>query len=101
MVDKNRSRSAEARKYRGAEVIAADGACDAAGSLKNVRLQSGEVPLLPLGTCTRPTICKCIYRHFDDRRQGLRRESDDALVAVVHQGLERRRGLGRRERDAW
>jgi hypothetical protein len=35
-------------KHRGAEVIAADGACDAAGSLTNVRLLSADVPPLPL-----------------------------------------------------
>jgi peptidoglycan/LPS O-acetylase OafA/YrhL len=86
-------------KYRGAEVIAAAGACDAARSLKNVRLLSAEVPFLPLKTCDRPPACKCVYRHFEDRRQGSRRENDGALVAVAHRGIERRRGVGRRESD--
>ena len=57
-------------KYRGAEVIAAAGACDAARSLTNLRLLSADVPLLPLKTCDRPATCKCKYRHFDDRRRG-------------------------------
>ena len=86
-------------KYRGAEVIALAGACDAARSLKNVRLLSAEVPLLPLKTCDRPPACKCIYRHFEDRRQGPRREDDDALVPVAYHGIEQRRGRGRRESD--
>ena len=83
-------------KYRAAEVIAAAGACDAARSLANVRLLSAEVPLLPLKTCDRPATCKCIYRHFDDRRRGPRR-IQHALMAV--QGAERRTRLGRRESD--
>ena len=37
-------------KYRGAEVIAAADACDAGRSLKDLRLLSAEVPLLPLKT---------------------------------------------------
>ena len=57
------------RKYRGAEVIAGDGACDAARSLANLRLLAADVPPLPLKTCDRPATCKCKYRHFDDRRR--------------------------------
>jgi len=83
-------------KYRAAEVIAAAGACDAAQSLANVRLLSAEVPLLPLKTCDRPATCKCIYRHFDDRRRKPRR-IQHALMAV--QGAERRTRPGRRESD--
>ena len=83
-------------KYRAAEVIAAAGACDAAQSLANVRLLSAEVPLLPFKTCDRPATCKCIYRHFDDRRRGPRR-IQHALMAV--QGAERRTRPGRRESD--
>ena len=56
------------KKYSGAEIIAADGACDAARSLANLRLLSTDVPPLPLETCDRPATCKCKYRHFNDRR---------------------------------
>ena len=56
-------------KYRGAEVIAADGACDTARSLTNLRLLSADVPPLPLKMCDRPAICKCKYRRFNDRRR--------------------------------
>ena len=49
-------------KYRGAGVIAADDACDAARSLMNVRLLAKDVPLLPLKACDRPLTCKCKYR---------------------------------------
>ena len=67
-------------KYRGAEVIAAEGACDAARSLANLRLLSVDVPLLPLKTCDRPATCKCVYRHFDDRRRKFPRREEHALM---------------------
>ena len=86
-------------KHRGAEVIAAEGACDAARSLANLRLLSADVPPLPLKMCDRRAICKCKYRHFDDRRAGSRRENEEALVPAAHQGAERRRRSGKRESD--
>ena len=57
------------KKYSGAEVIADDGACDAARSLANLRLLAADVPPLPLKTCDRPATCKCKYRRFNDRRR--------------------------------
>ena len=57
------------KKYSGAEVIAGDGACDAARSLANLRFLSADVPPLPLETCDRRAICTCKYRRFNDRRQ--------------------------------
>ena len=88
-------------KYRGAEVIAAAGACDATRSLLNVRLLSAEVPLLPLKTCDRPATCNCIYRHFDDRRREFPRREQHALQALMActSGAERRTRRGRRESD--
>jgi hypothetical protein len=83
-------------KYRGAEVIAADGACDAARSLTNVRLLSADIPLLPLKTCDRPATCKCKYRHFDDRRREFPRRVPHA---TSYRGVERRVWRGRRESD--
>ena len=83
-------------KYRGAEVIAADGACDAARSLTNLRLLSAEVPVLPLKTCDRPATCKCKYRHFDDRRRVFPRRVQHA---TRYRGAEQRVWRGRRESD--
>ena len=83
-------------KYRGAEVIAAEGACDAARSLTNVRLLASEIPLLPLKTCDRPATCKCTYRHFDDRRRKFPRRVHHA---IAHRGVERRVRRGRRDND--
>ena len=83
-------------KHRGAEVIAAADACDAARSLTNLRLQSADVPLLPLKTCDRPATCKCKYRHFDDRRRVFPRRVQHA---TRYRGVERRMRRGRRDHD--
>ena len=83
-------------KYRGAEIIAADDACDAAKSLATLRLLSSDVPLLPLKTCDRPAACKCKYRHFDDRRRVFPRRVPHA---TAYRGVERRVWRGRRDSD--
>ena len=83
-------------KYRGAEVIAAADACDAARSLTNVRLLAAEVPLLPLKACDRPATCKCKYRHFDDRRRKFPRRVEHA---THYRGVEQRVRRGRRDSD--
>jgi hypothetical protein len=83
-------------KYRGAEVIAAADACDAAQALANLRLLSAAVPPLPLKTCDRPATCRCKYRHFDDRRRGLPRRW---VHAIAYRGVERRVRPGRRDSD--
>jgi hypothetical protein len=83
-------------KYRGAEVIAAESACDAARSLMNARLLAADVPLLPLKTCDRPATCKCIYRHFNDRRGKFPRRVEHA---TAYRSVERRVRRGRRDSD--
>jgi hypothetical protein len=86
-------------KYQCVEVIAAAKGCEAARSLKGIRLLSADAPRLPLGTCDRPSDCKCVYRHFSDRRQGPRREDEHATIRASHRGAERRKRLGRRDSD--
>jgi hypothetical protein len=86
-------------KYHCVEVIAPAVACEAARSLKNVRLLSAEAPRLPLATCDRPTQCDCRFRHFNDRRQGPRRDDEHATVPRAHQGPEQRKWRGRRDSD--
>ena len=83
-------------KYRGAEIIAAENACDAARSLASLRLLSADVPVLPLKTCDRPATCKCQYRHFDDRRRVFPRRVPHA---TAYRGVERRVRRGKRDSD--
>ena len=86
-------------KYQCVEVIAPADGCEAARALKNMRLLSAEAPRLPLATCDRPSNCNCIYRHFDDRRQGPRRENEHATIAIAKKGPDRRTWRGRRDSD--
>ena len=83
-------------KYRCAEVIAAEDACDAARALANMRLLVVEVPMLPLKDCDHPATCKCKYRHFDDRRRKFPRR---VAHATAYRGVERRMRRGRRDSD--
>ena len=86
-------------KYHCVEVFAGARACPAARLLKNIRVLSTEAPRLPLAACDRPANCDCTYRHFDDRRQGPRRDNEHATVPRPHTGLERRKWRGRRDSD--
>lgn len=86
-------------RYRCVEVMTDSSSCDAARSLRKLRLLSVDALRLPLATCDRPSDCNCTYRHFDDRRQGPRRERKIATLPFVHKGPEQRKGRGRRDSD--
>ena len=73
--------------------------CCAVAELEGERYLSEEAPLLPLASCDNPQGCKCVYEHFDERRDGLRREADIGLPVRV-QNAEKRAGRGRRITDA-
>jgi hypothetical protein len=96
-----RTNSANPRlRFRGVEIVAAGGACPAARALHGVRLLTADAPRrLPLDDCDRPVACRCIYRHFDDRRTGPRRENEHAKIPLAHLGPERRKWRGRRDSD--
>jgi len=86
-------------KYHCVEVIAPASGCEAARSLKNIRLLSADAPRLPLATCDRAAHCACRYRHFNDRRLGPRRDVEHARLPAGHKGTERREWRGRRDSD--
>ena len=87
-------------RFRGVEVVAARDACPAARALHGLRLLTGDAPRrLPLEDCDRPSACRCVYRHFDVRRAGPRRENEHAKIPLAHVGLERRQWRGRRDSD--
>lgn len=96
----DRSNARPRLRYRGVEVVAPGDACPAARALHGLRLLTAEAPSrLPLRDCDRPGTCRCVYRHFDDRRQGPRRENEHAQIPLAHLGPERRRWRGRRDSD--
>ena len=75
-----------------------DSCCAAVTSLDGQRFLSEEAPLLPLAECSDPTKCRCVYEHFDERRDNLRRESDVGLPVRAYPD-EKRLGHGRRITD--
>lgn len=75
-----------------------DNCCEAVAALGTKRFLSEEAPLLPLADCSDPQRCRCVYEHFDERRDNLRRESDVGMP-VRTQLDEKRAGHGRRITD--
>jgi len=85
--------------FHGVAVESRDGcACAAVLSIEAERFISDEAPALPLASCDDPAACRCVYRHFDDRRQGARREVDLGLPPRDWPA-DARSGAGRRITD--
>ena len=59
-------------KYHCIEVRSDDGACEAVKRLAIFRFLPDEAPRLPVPGCDAKE-CACRYRHYDDRRQEIRR----------------------------
>ena len=72
--------------------------CEAAFYLEGTRFLAHEAPSLPLIGCADSRNCACVYKHFDDRRTSVRRDSDDGLPIKDHPNSVRQ-GVGRRVTD--
>jgi hypothetical protein len=72
--------------------------CDAVKALGEQRFLSDDAPRLPLEDCSQPGRCGCVYKHFNDRRTTLRRESDVGLPNRPYE-LDRRVHAPRRITD--
>ena len=72
--------------------------CPAATELSTKRFLPQDAPLLPMPNCAWPPKCRCVYRHYADRRAGPRRASERGRPwrAMVP---ERRKLEGRRAED--
>lgn len=77
----------------------ASNACGAAKKLRELRFLSDDAPDLPLADCTKGSMCKCRYRHYEDRRIDFRRDVDFGLPLRAHMDDERRQIRGRRASD--
>ncbi len=73
------------------------GCCDAAKQLAKQRFLAGEAPMLPLDACSQPGDCRCIYKHWSDRRDGDRRTPYSGLASQFHSATDRREGKDRRD----
>lgn len=84
--------------YRAVSVYSRSACCAAAKRLKNEKFLAAYAPILPLGGCTHPNQCHCRYRHYEDRRQDMRRDSDHGLPGRVwHEHDRRHRKKDRRK----
>jgi hypothetical protein len=78
----------------------AENACAAVQALRQRRYLSREAPRLPLADCTNPAGCHCRYRHFEDRRDGPRRDAETGASGIRRApDVNRRSGRGRRSSD--
>lgn len=87
-------------QWHAISIVAGPAACPAAVKLGGRRFLSDEAPRLPLGECSSPARCKCIYRHFSDRRASLRRAEERIGLIKPWSGVERRGARGRRDDDS-
>lgn len=102
MVTKTKLPETPKEPWHAVSVVGQAGACRATEGLRDKRFLSDEAPPLPLPECSSPWRCKCIYRHYPDRRAVLRRETDRGRFPRPRFGEERRQGpqaQGRRADD--
>jgi len=66
-----------------------------------MRFLSQDAPRLPLPNCPNSGKCRCVYKHFEDRRSNPRRSADigGALPAGETPKINRRQARGRRAQD--
>jgi hypothetical protein len=65
-----------------------------------MRFLSHEAPHLPLPECPHRAQCRCVYRHFEDRRSNPRRNSDmTGVLPDETPKTNRRLTRGRRAQD--
>ena len=85
--------------WHAVRIVGRPGACAIGEKVRAKRFLSDEAPRLPLAECPSRWRCKCIYRHFPDRRAKSRRETDRGGLSWPGFGEEKRQGLGRRVTD--
>lgn len=74
--------------------------CQPAQDNQRERYLSAQAPLLPLAECDRPDQCECRYQHYEDRRSGPRRKSEQGMSDMTDsERLERRYKTDRRAQD--
>ncbi|MEM1435945.1 MAG: hypothetical protein AAGG11_17940 [Pseudomonadota bacterium] len=87
-------------EYHAVSVRVSATACSTVREFGDTRFLSREAPLLPVPGCSCPDSCRCRYRHWEDRRQGPRRDADHGLRGALWTQSERRSpSTGRRSTD--
>jgi len=88
-------------KWHAVSIVLQGTSCAAATLCRNKRFLSSQLPSLPLRDCDKSATCPCKYKHYEDRRAGVRR-TDDVHLDLRSQFLERNRRAtrGRRTVDS-
>ncbi len=89
------------KKYHGVTVATGSNCCGAVGQLEGMRMLATHAPLLPMPNCTMPEACRCRFRKYADRRedeQGRRFRFGQERNSW-YAGHQRRKSLGRRDKD--
>ena len=99
-IDKQRVRPPAAinEPWHAVSIVGASDACPSVSELRSRRFLPQDAPRLPMLNCAWPLRCRCVYRHYADRRATPRRASELGRPwrAVVP---ERRQVHGRRADD--
>jgi hypothetical protein len=68
--------AARAEPWHAVSIVSRSTTCDAVLMRRGQRFLSREAPRLPLPECDRSETCRCVYRHYPDRRAGPRRSNE-------------------------
>jgi hypothetical protein len=92
------SSAIEKERWHAVSIVGGPDVCRSATELRAQRFLPQDAPRLPMLNCAWPLKCKCVYRHYADRRASPRRASERGRPwrAVVP---ERRQMHGRRADD--
>lgn len=87
--------------YAAVRVKPHEHACNAAFDISHRSFLVSDAPILPLQDCNKSESCRCGYRHYDDRRQGISRRGESIVMTDAYNKKERRddEHHGRRKDD--
>ena len=98
--NRNKSGAQKALPYRAVSIYSNSECCPAANRINKTKFLAAHAPTLPLGGCDRKDACRCRYRHYEDRRSDVRRDTDHGLPARLRIEGERRHRKDRRKSES-
>ena len=98
--NRNKAGHQKALPYRAVSIYSNSECCPAANRINKTKFLAAHAPTLPLGGCDRKDACRCRYRHYEDRRSDVRRDTDHGLPARLRIEGERRHRKDRRKSES-
>ncbi|MEE4284477.1 MAG: hypothetical protein V2I41_21250 [Pseudomonadales bacterium] len=84
------------QSFQAVSIYSRSDCCEAAQRITGKKFLAAHAPQLPLGGCDQPAQCRCRYKHMSDRREEMRRDTDNGLPARQMLNGERRNRRDRR-----